>query len=58
MVAHHRRRIVEQIGNLVFALALECLLEQVDIVAPAGLDEDLAYGCALFVNNGRGVLAQ
>lgn len=48
VVAHHGGGLVQQVGNLVLALPLESLLHQVDVVAPAGLDEDLAYGGALW----------
>lgn len=47
MVSQDRFRFVQQIRDLGLALALQCLLQQVDVVAPAGLDEDLAHGGAL-----------
>lgn len=47
VVAHHGGCVVQQVGDLLLALAVEGLLQQVDIVAPAGLDEDLAHGSAL-----------
>lgn len=51
MVPHHRRRLVQQVGLLALALPLERLLQQVDIVPPAGLNEELLWGGALFRGN-------
>lgn len=49
MVAQDRCRLVEQIRDLRLTLALEGFFQQVDVVAPASLDEDLANGGALSV---------
>jgi len=47
VVAHHRRRLVEKLGDLVVGLVLEAVGQQVRVVAPAGLDQELLDGGAL-----------
>jgi hypothetical protein len=47
MVSHDRHCLIQQIRNLSLALALKGLLQQIDVVAPAGLDENLARGGSL-----------
>lgn len=47
VVAHDCDCLVQEIRYLGLALAFESFLHEVDVVAPTGLDEDLAYGSAL-----------
>lgn len=47
VVAHDGFCVVQKVRGLLLALALERLLHQLDVVAPAGLDEDLLCGGAL-----------
>src|SRR4051794_12029271 len=47
VVSHDRRRLVEQFGDLVLALAVESFRKQLRIVTTAGFDEDLLYRGAL-----------
>lgn len=53
MVAHHRSGLVQQVRGLGLTLAFEGLLQQVDVVPPTGLDEDLAHGSALSLQVSR-----
>lgn len=48
MVTHYRHRLVQQVGLLGLALPFERLLHQLDVVPPAGLDEELLRRGALF----------
>lgn len=41
VIAHDRCRLVEQLRDLVVALVLQQLVEEVCVVSAAGLDEDL-----------------
>ena len=47
VVAHHGSRLVQQLGDLAFALTLEDLCQEVGVVSPASFYELLLYGGAL-----------
>lgn len=50
VVAHNCDCLVQEIRDLRLALPLESFLHEVDVVAPTGLDEDLAHGSALVLS--------
>lgn len=52
MISHDCCGVVQKVRDLLLVLALERLLHQLDVVAPACLDEDLLCGGALWGGSG------
>lgn len=52
VISHDCCCVVQQVGDVLLVLALERLLHELDVVAPAGLDEDLLCGGALWGGGG------